>query len=84
MIAAYIDEIIMFCAGLWMTSVGFGYVQLSGNPATRSPWVTTLSGHFKWMGPPIARHCGRSGNSLLGHDVFRSDRPKDMNVIPKI
>ncbi|ABR61707.1 membrane protein [Sinorhizobium medicae] len=51
MIAAYIDEIIMFCAGLWMTSVGFGYVQLSGNPATRSPWVTTLSGHFKWMGP---------------------------------
>ena len=25
-IAAYIDEFIMFCAGLWMTAVGFGYL----------------------------------------------------------
>ncbi|MBX4922307.1 MULTISPECIES: hypothetical protein [Rhizobium] len=47
MIAAYIDEFIMFCAGLWMTSVGFGYLPLSKNPANRLPLVR----HFKWMGP---------------------------------
>lgn len=47
MIAAYIDEFIMFCAGLWMTSVGFGYLTLSRNPANRVP----MARHFKWMGP---------------------------------
>lgn len=47
MIAAYIDEFIMFCAGLWMTSVGFGYLPLSGYPASRPAIVR----HFKWMGP---------------------------------
>ncbi|MBB4276043.1 hypothetical protein [Rhizobium mongolense] len=47
MIAAYIDEFIMFCAGLWVTSVGYGYLPLSRNPANRSPVVR----HFKWMGP---------------------------------
>jgi hypothetical protein len=47
MIAAYIDEIIMFCAGLWMASVGFGYLPFPGNPANRPPVVR----HFKWMGP---------------------------------
>ncbi|MGZ2422408.1 hypothetical protein ACVIRM_001370 [Rhizobium laguerreae] len=47
MIAAYIDEIIMFCAGLWMTSVGFGYLPFPGKPANRPPLVR----HFKWMGP---------------------------------
>jgi len=46
MIAAYIDEIIMFCAGLWMVSVGFGYLPFR-NPANRPPVVR----HFKWMGP---------------------------------
>lgn len=47
MVADYIDEFIMFCAGLWMTSVGFGYVTLSRNPANQVP----LARHFKWMGP---------------------------------
>ncbi|MBP2557325.1 hypothetical protein J2T08_006250 [Neorhizobium galegae] len=47
MIAAYIDEFIMFCAGLWMTSVGFGYLQSSKNLENRLPVVR----HFKWMGP---------------------------------
>ncbi|MBY5341828.1 hypothetical protein ACC713_03655 [Rhizobium johnstonii] len=47
MIAAYIDEIIMFCAGLWMTSVGFDYLPYPGKPASRPP----LLRHFKWMGP---------------------------------
>lgn len=51
MIAAYIDEFIMFCAGLWMTAIGFGYLPLPGNAATQPPWVSTLAGHFKWMGP---------------------------------
>ncbi|WID99273.1 hypothetical protein QO058_14125 [Bosea vestrisii] len=51
MIAAYIDEFIMFCAGLWMTAIGLGYLSLPGNAATRPPWVTTLTGHFNWMGP---------------------------------
>jgi hypothetical protein len=37
----------MFCAGLWMTSVGFGYLTLSRNPANRVP----MARHFKWMGP---------------------------------
>lgn len=43
----YIDQVIMFCAGLWMTAAGFGYVQTN----TRIPWVTKLTGHFRWMGP---------------------------------
>ncbi|AJD46339.1 hypothetical protein C9413_17425 [Rhizobium sp. SEMIA 4085] len=47
MIAAYIDEFIMFCAGLWMTAVGFEYLPLSKNPRNRLPVVR----HFKWMGP---------------------------------
>lgn len=47
MIAAYIDEIIMFFAGLWMTLVGFGYLRLSKNPMSQPPVVR----HFKWMGP---------------------------------
>lgn len=51
MIAAYIDEFIMFCAGLWMTAVGFGRLPLPGNPASQPSWVPTVAGHFKWMGP---------------------------------
>jgi hypothetical protein len=46
-IATYIDEFIMLCAGLWMTFVGFGYLSLSRNLARKSPVVR----HFKWMGP---------------------------------
>ncbi|RFC00673.1 hypothetical protein B5K08_02075 [Rhizobium leguminosarum bv. trifolii] len=48
MIAAYIDEIIMFCAGPWMTSVGFGYLSLPGYSAN-----PPLVRHFKWMGPML-------------------------------
>ena len=47
MIAAYIDEFIMFCAGLWMTAVGFGHLPLSKNPTQQLPVVR----HFRWMGP---------------------------------
>lgn len=51
MVAAYIDEFIMFCAGLWMTAVGLGYLPLPGNPAAQPAWVSKLAGHFRWMGP---------------------------------
>jgi hypothetical protein len=51
MIAAYIDELIMFCVGLWMTAVGLGYLPTPGNPASQPSWATTLLGHFKWIGP---------------------------------
>jgi hypothetical protein len=40
----YIDQLIMFCAGLGMTAVGFGYLEI------KSP----LARHFRWMGPLLA------------------------------
>ncbi|MGK9051109.1 hypothetical protein [Xaviernesmea oryzae] len=45
---AYIDQIIMFCAGVWMTAVGFAYVRFN---IAQVPWLTKLTGHFRWMGP---------------------------------
>ncbi|TJW07002.1 MAG: hypothetical protein E5W82_25180 [Mesorhizobium sp.] len=52
MIAAYIDEFIMFGAGLWMSGVGYGFLQGPSQPhASHQPWWAHLSGHFKWMGP---------------------------------
>jgi hypothetical protein len=52
MIANYIDEFIMLCAGLWMTGVGFGYFQLPAEvkPGQR-PWWMQIVAQFKWMGP---------------------------------
>lgn len=51
MIAAYIDELIMFCAGLWMTAVGFRYLSVpTPNQGTKNAWVANLVTHFKWMG----------------------------------
>lgn len=44
MIAAYIDEFIMFCAGLWMTLVGFGYLALSKTPLTSRGWCVISNG----------------------------------------
>ncbi|SFH33807.1 hypothetical protein SAMN05216459_12630 [Ensifer sp. OV372] len=44
---AYVDQIIMLCAGLWMTAAGFGYVQTN----TQVPWLAQLTRHFRWMGP---------------------------------
>jgi hypothetical protein len=53
MIAAYIDEFIMICVGLWMSGVGFGRLQ---NPfqlqaGQHQSWLANLVPHFKWMGP---------------------------------
>jgi hypothetical protein len=52
MIAAYIDEFIMFCAGLWMSGVGYGFLQMPNPPqAGQQAWLARLPNHFKWMGP---------------------------------
>lgn len=52
MIAAYIDEFIMFCAGVWMTAVGFRYLSFpTPNQNTKNAWLTNLVTHFRWMGP---------------------------------
>lgn len=51
MTADIIDQIVMLCAGIWMTCVGFGYLAVPGNPAVHPAWVKTVSAHFKWMGP---------------------------------
>ena len=52
MIADYIDQFIMLCAGLWMSGVGFGLLALpiQANPG-HSGWWEHLMKHFKWMGP---------------------------------
>ncbi|MDR6633049.1 hypothetical protein J2X72_001833 [Phyllobacterium sp. 1468] len=52
MIAAYIDEFIMFCAGLWMTAVGFRYLSFPpANQGAQNAWLGNLVHHFRWMGP---------------------------------
>ncbi|MGW9945091.1 hypothetical protein J2W92_000406 [Rhizobium leguminosarum] len=66
MIAAYIDEIIMFCAGLWMTSVGFGYLPFPGNPAIRQSGQPAAGGSSLQVdGSLAARDRHRSGRRLL-------------------
>ncbi|TIP28599.1 MAG: hypothetical protein E5X67_10195 [Mesorhizobium sp.] len=52
MIAAYIDEFIMFCVGLWMSAIGFGFLQTPNQTqAGQRAWLARLPSHFKWMGP---------------------------------
>ncbi|MEJ1120176.1 hypothetical protein V9K92_17010 [Phyllobacterium sp. CCNWLW109] len=52
MIAAYIDEVIMFCAGLWMTGVGFRYLSFPApDQSAKNAWLANIVPHFKWMGP---------------------------------
>jgi hypothetical protein len=46
-IVAQIDQIFMFCVGIWMTAAGFGYVMANPQPA----WRAKLIRHFGWMGP---------------------------------
>ncbi|MHC1548376.1 hypothetical protein [Phyllobacterium sp. K27] len=54
MIAAYIDELIMFCAGLWMTAVGFRYLPFpTPSQGAKNAWLASLVPHFKWMGPSL-------------------------------
>ena len=53
MIADYIDEVIMICAGLWMAGVGFGYLSdpFQARPGQPTGWWTNFGAHFRWMGP---------------------------------
>jgi hypothetical protein len=52
MIAAYIDEFIMLCAGLWMTAVGFRYISFPiPGPGEKNAWLANIVNHFRWMGP---------------------------------
>ncbi|TIU05191.1 MAG: hypothetical protein E5W39_11040 [Mesorhizobium sp.] len=52
MIAAYIDEFIMFCVGLWMSGIGYGFLQMPNQPqAGQRARLARLPSHFKWMGP---------------------------------
>jgi hypothetical protein len=46
-VASQIDQIFMFCAGIWMTAMGFGYVAVNTQQASRAKFVR----HFRWMGP---------------------------------
>jgi len=51
MIAAYIDEFIMFCAGLWMTAAGFRYLSFpTSNQGAENLWLANLVTHFRWVG----------------------------------
>ncbi|MDM7852358.1 hypothetical protein QUF18_15170 [Pseudochrobactrum kiredjianiae] len=43
---AYIDQIIMFFAGVWMTATGFGFLRLG----EQQEWQQQLVRHFRWMG----------------------------------
>ncbi|MER8882853.1 hypothetical protein [Mesorhizobium sp. M0019] len=53
MVAEYIDEFIMFCAGLWMAGVGFGFLAdpFQARPGQQQAWWTNFGTRFKWMGP---------------------------------
>jgi hypothetical protein len=53
MLATYIDEIIMFCVGLWTTAVGFGYLPAPGKADTlaQQQWLARFGKLFKWCGP---------------------------------
>jgi hypothetical protein len=52
MIAAYIDELIMFCVGLWASGVGYGFLQMpSHSQAGQQAWLARISSHLKWIGP---------------------------------
>jgi hypothetical protein len=52
MVAAYIDEFIMICVGIWMSGVGYGFLQMPSQPqAGPQPWWAQIPRHFKWMGP---------------------------------
>ena len=51
MLAAYIDEIIMFCAGAWATATGFGYLRASKDPVAEEKWRARFGKHLKWIGP---------------------------------
>lgn len=71
MLAAYIDEIIMFFVGAWATATGFGYLPMPGtDPIKQEQWRARFGKHLKWIGPvllviatvlAVAKYTGLSG-----------------------
>lgn len=54
MLASYIDEIIMFCVGVWATATGFGYLQVPvKDPMARQQWQARFGKILKWIGPAL-------------------------------
>jgi hypothetical protein len=53
MLATYIDEIIMFGVGLWITGIGYGYLPAPGKAGTllQQQWFARFGGLLKWCGP---------------------------------
>jgi hypothetical protein len=42
----------MFCAGLWMSGVGYGFLHLPNQSQVgQQAWWAQIPRHFKWMGP---------------------------------
>jgi hypothetical protein len=49
---AYIDQIIMFCVGVWATGVGYGFVPALGkDAAAQEQWKARFGKLFKIAGP---------------------------------
>jgi hypothetical protein len=55
MIAAYIDEFIMFCASLWMSGVGYGFLHLPNQSQVgQQAWWAQIPRHFQMDGNAAA------------------------------
>jgi hypothetical protein len=52
MIAEYIDSIIMFCVGLWVSGIGFGRLPApTKDPIAGKQWLAQYGKLFKIIGP---------------------------------
>jgi len=52
MLAAYIDQIIMFLVGVWATGVGYGFLPALGkDAAAKEQWKARFEKLFKVIGP---------------------------------
>ncbi|WP_119272952.1 hypothetical protein [Taklimakanibacter deserti] len=73
MLATYIDEIIMFCVGVWATATGFGYLPMPGkDPLAQQQWRARFGTMLKWIGPAllvISVVLAVSKNASAGGDI---------------
>ncbi len=54
MIAEYIDSIIMFCVGLWVSGVGFGRLPApTKDPVAGKQWLAQYGKFFRIAGPAL-------------------------------
>ena len=73
MLAAYIDQIIMFAVGAWATGVGYGFLPALGkDAAAKEQWKAKFGKLFKFIGPALivialtlaaGQYIGRSGGA---------------------